>query len=70
MSNIGRSLSKRVQRTPTNVEPNEVDQVTRLFQERLQAFKHACGYIEDYLHATEKLQNSMAKDTEKVLKVR
>lgn len=45
-------------------------QVTKLFQERLQAWKHACGYLEEYLTATEKLQLSQAKEYEKVLKVR
>lgn len=44
--------------------------MTKLFQERLQAWKHACGYIEEYITATEKLQLSQAKEYEKVLKVR
>lgn len=45
-------------------------QVTKLFQERLQAWKHACGYIEEYITATEKMQLNQAKEYEKVLKVR
>lgn len=44
--------------------------MTKLFQERLQAWKHACGYLEEYITATEKLQISQAKEYEKVLKVR
>ncbi|OMP88562.1 putative PH domain-containing protein [Diplodia seriata] len=43
-------------------------QVTKLFQERLQAWKHACGYLEEYITATEKLQLNQAKEYEKVLK--
>jgi hypothetical protein len=42
--------------------------VTRLFNERLQAWKHACGYLEDYIKATEKLHHSHGKEYEKVLK--
>jgi hypothetical protein len=63
-----RALSLR-NKTPTHpIDPNEVDQVTKLFEERLQAFKHACGYLEDYIKAMEKDQSSRAKDMEKVLK--
>lgn len=43
-------------------------EVTRLFHERLQAWKHACGYLEDYVTATEKMQHSHGKEYEKVLK--
>ena len=43
--------------------------MTKLFQERLQAWKHACGYLEEYITATEKLQLNQAKEYEKVLKV-
>lgn len=41
-----------------------------LLQERLQAYKHACGYLENYITATEKVQKAHAKEYEKVLKVR
>ena len=43
-------------------------QVTRLFNERLQAYKHACGYLEDYITQTEKMQAAHTKEYEKVLK--
>ncbi|KAG9728055.1 PH domain-containing protein, partial [Aureobasidium melanogenum] len=43
-------------------------EVTKLFHERLQAWKHACGYLEDYVSATEKMQHAHAKEYEKVLK--
>jgi hypothetical protein len=48
----------------------DTSEVTKLFHERLQAWKHACGYLEDYLKATEKMQNAHGKEYEKVLKVR
>ncbi len=37
--------------------------------ERLQAYKHACGYLENYISATEKVEKAHAKEYEKVLKV-
>ncbi|KAL8715881.1 MAG: hypothetical protein Q9220_000548 [cf. Caloplaca sp. 1 TL-2023] len=39
-----------------------------LLQERLQAYKHACGYLENYIIATEKVQKTHAKEYEKILK--
>lgn len=39
-----------------------------MFNERLQAFKHACGYLEDYVTSTEKMQAAHAKECEKTLK--
>ncbi|KYG40543.1 hypothetical protein M433DRAFT_51485, partial [Acidomyces richmondensis BFW] len=54
---------------PDDAIPDEdSSEVTRLFHERLQAWKHACGYLEDYITATEKLQASTGKEYEKVLK--
>lgn len=59
-------------RSNTDVEdaiPDEdSSEVTRLFHERLQAWKHACGYLEDYIAATEKMQSQHGKEYEKVLK--
>ncbi|KAG5930794.1 hypothetical protein E4U53_002121 [Claviceps sorghi] len=40
-----------------------------LLAERLQAWKHACGYLEEYMTAVEKLHGRQAKEYEKVLKV-
>ena len=45
-------------------------QTTGLLLERLQAWKHACGYLENYISATEKLEKSHAKEYDKVTKVR
>ena len=45
-------------------------QTTGLLLERLQAWKHACGYLENYITATEKMEKHHAKEYDKVLKVR
>ncbi|KAF4624324.1 hypothetical protein G7Y89_g13848 [Cudoniella acicularis] len=39
-----------------------------LLAERLQAWKHCVGYLEDYVSATEKVERAHAKEYEKVLK--
>ena len=39
-----------------------------LLEERLQAYKHMCAYLEDYVKEVAKGQKSSAKDLEKVLK--
>lgn len=33
------------------------------------AWKHACGYLESYISATEKVHKAHAKEYEKILKV-
>ncbi|KAG8625356.1 hypothetical protein KVT40_007107 [Elsinoe batatas] len=50
------------------VPDEDTSEVTKLFLERLQAWKHACGYLEDYIEATEKLQHHHGKEYERVLK--
>ncbi|KIW04321.1 uncharacterized protein PV09_04613 [Verruconis gallopava] len=50
------------------VPAEDTSEVTKLFSERLQAWKHACGYLEDYIKATEKMHHSHGKEYEKVLK--
>jgi len=47
----------------------EASQVTKLFEERLSAWKHAVAYLEDYVESTEKMQHAHGKEYEKVLKV-
>lgn len=47
----------------------DILQTAGILQERLQAWKHAVGYLEDYLTATEKVEKAHAKEYEKVLKV-
>lgn len=46
----------------------DTSEVTKLFSERLQAWKHAVGYLEDYITATEKTQHAHGKEYERVLK--
>jgi len=46
----------------------DTSEVTKLFSERLSAWKHAVGYLEDYITATEKVQHAHGKEYEKVLK--
>jgi hypothetical protein len=50
----------------------EVDPSTSagLLAERLQAWKHACGYLEEYMAAVEKIHGKHAKEYERALKVR
>lgn len=43
--------------------------MTKLFAERLQAWKHAVAYLEDYVTATEKTNHAHGKEYERVLKV-
>ncbi|KAF2173028.1 hypothetical protein M409DRAFT_49526 [Zasmidium cellare ATCC 36951] len=61
-------------RTVTNATDDAIpdedsSEVTKLFHERLQAYKHACAYLEDYIKATEKVFTDNSKDYDKVLKV-
>lgn len=46
----------------------DTSEVTKLFAERLQAWKHAVAYIEDYVTATEKTHHAHGKEYERVLK--
>ncbi|TKA79416.1 hypothetical protein B0A55_03504 [Friedmanniomyces simplex] len=50
------------------IPDEDASEATKLFNERLQAWKHACAYLEDYVAATEKMQQSHGKEYEKVLK--
>lgn len=44
-------------------------QTAGLLAERLQAWKHAVGYLEDYMEAMEKIHSKHAKEYERALKV-
>ncbi|KAH6865458.1 hypothetical protein BKA58DRAFT_221515 [Alternaria rosae] len=46
----------------------DTSEVTKLFAERLQAWKHAVAYLEDYVTATEKTNHAHGKEYERVLK--
>ncbi len=50
------------------IPEEDSSETTKLFHERLQAWKHACGYLEDYIKATEKMYEHNSKEYEKVLK--
>ncbi|PWY78328.1 PH domain protein, partial [Aspergillus heteromorphus CBS 117.55] len=47
---------------------SDSNETTNLLLERLRAWKHMCGYLEDYVSVTAKVSKSQAKDFEKVLK--
>ncbi|KAJ9640380.1 hypothetical protein H2199_005919 [Coniosporium tulheliwenetii] len=64
-----RSMTQRTGDSDDEAIPSEdTSEVTRLFSERLQAWKHAVSYLEDYIQATEKMQHAHGKEYEKVLK--
>ncbi|KAH8645970.1 PH domain-containing protein [Tricladium varicosporioides] len=46
----------------------DAGEVAKLFSGRLQAWKHAVGYLEDYVTATEKMQYMHGKEYEKIFK--
>lgn len=50
------------------VPTSDPSDTSSLLAERLQAWKHAVGYLEDYVSATEKAEKAHAKEYEKVLK--
>ncbi|KAF2670306.1 PH domain-containing protein [Microthyrium microscopicum] len=50
------------------IPAEDTSEATKLFNERLAAWKHACGYLEDYISATQKMHHSHGKEYEKVLK--
>lgn len=50
------------------VPTNDPSNTTELLTERLQAWKHMCGYLENYISEVAKDQKSQAKDQDKILK--
>ncbi|OQE46308.1 hypothetical protein PENCOP_c001G01369 [Penicillium coprophilum] len=50
------------------IPETDSSETTTLLLERLRAWKHMCGYLEDYVSATAKVQKSQSKDYEKILK--
>jgi len=63
-----RQASTSSARSDDAVPTGDPSDTSSLLAERLQAWKHACGYLEDYIGATIKLQAAHAKEYEKVLK--
>ncbi|KAJ5346701.1 hypothetical protein N7541_009183 [Penicillium brevicompactum] len=50
------------------IPDTDSSETTKLLLERLRAWKHMCGYLEDYFSVTAKVQKSQSKDYEKILK--
>ncbi|OQD83547.1 hypothetical protein PENANT_c016G09504 [Penicillium antarcticum] len=50
------------------IPDTDSSETTTLLLERLRAWKHMCGYLEDYFAVTAKIQKSQSKDYEKILK--
>ncbi|KAJ5550128.1 hypothetical protein N7535_001930 [Penicillium sp. DV-2018c] len=50
------------------IPKTDSSETTTLLLERLRAWKHMCGYLEDYFSATAKVQKNQSKDYEKILK--
>ncbi|KAE8453470.1 hypothetical protein EG329_010331 [Mollisiaceae sp. DMI_Dod_QoI] len=50
------------------VPTSDPKDTSSLLEERLRAWKHAVGYLEEYITATEKAEKAHAKEYEKVLK--
>ena len=50
------------------VPDEDTSETTKLFNERLAAWRHATAYLEDYVKATEKMERDTAKEYEKILK--
>jgi predicted component of type VI protein secretion system len=51
------------------IPETDSSETTTLLLERLRAWKHMCGYLEEYFSVTAKVQKSQSKDYEKILKV-
>ncbi|KAK2792197.1 hypothetical protein FQN51_001898 [Onygenales sp. PD_10] len=50
------------------IPDSDMSKTTNILLERLQAWKHMCGYLENYVTATHKVQRSQSKEFEKILK--
>lgn len=50
------------------IPDEDSSETTKLFNERLSAWRHAVTYLSDYISATEKMHSSNSKEYEKVLK--
>ncbi|RAK97705.1 PH domain protein [Aspergillus ibericus CBS 121593] len=62
-------VSRRTSMSDDEAIPgSDSNETTNLLLERLRAWKHMCGYLEEYVSATAKVSKSQAKDFEKVLK--
>ncbi|KAF7719637.1 Cytoskeletal signaling protein slm1 [Penicillium ucsense] len=63
------SMTRQTSASDDELTPdNDSNETTSLLMERLRAWKHMCGNLEDYVSTTAKITKSQAKDYEKVLK--
>ncbi|KAL2862663.1 PH domain protein [Aspergillus lucknowensis] len=66
---VSTGLERRASLSDDEAIPgSDSNETTNLLLERLRAWKHMCGYLEDYVSVTAKVQKGMSKDFEKVLK--
>ncbi|KAF9246046.1 hypothetical protein DTO027I6_4146 [Penicillium roqueforti] len=66
---VSSSFTRRTSLSDDEAIPDgDSNETTNLLLERLRAWKHMCGYLEDYFSATAKVQKSQSKDYEKILK--
>ncbi|KAJ5959555.1 uncharacterized protein N7479_006705 [Penicillium vulpinum] len=66
---VSSSFTRRTSMSDDEAIPEtDSSETTTLLLERLRAWKHMCGYLEDYFNATAKVQKSQSKDYEKILK--
>lgn len=68
MTTVDTHTSPVRQDSLTSPIPEERGEVATLLLERLDAWKHACGYLEEYVEATAHLHKGLSKDYEKVFK--
>lgn len=50
------------------IPESDLNGTSGILLERLRAWKHACGYLENYINATHKVQRTQSKEFEKILK--
>ncbi|KAJ5899546.1 hypothetical protein N7495_004290 [Penicillium taxi] len=68
-STMHSNLTRRTSMSDDEAIPDtDSSETTNLLLERLRAWKHMCGYLEDYVSATAKVSKSQSKDQEKILK--
>ncbi|KAF3388887.1 Cytoskeletal signaling protein slm1 [Penicillium rolfsii] len=66
---VSSSLTRNTSVSDDEAIPDtDSSETTNLLLERLQAWKHMCGNLEDYVSTTAKIAKSQSKDHEKILK--
>lgn len=66
---VSSGVTRRTSMSDDEAIPDtDSSQTTNLLVERLRAWKHMCGNLEEYISATAKVSKSQSKDHEKILK--